>query len=170
MGRSPEAKNSAPPLPRACGGRFSISGLRNPVSRRFSFFIFSSCFSAYLPRYTPQSSWFGPKKILAPIFLEIFHFLFSKVESASVYASGSKTHVATPPRVPRNTKIPKKILFSFRWWHFFFVLLPKKRVRAEIFFFNLLSWFFHLRRHKSHQGLTKRSHIFFSHRSTPRVP
>ena len=132
----PRPKNPLPPPPRACGGRFSISGLHNPVSRRFSFFIFSLCFSAYLPRYTPQSSWFGPKKILAPIFLEIFHFLFSKVESASVYASGSKTHVATPPRVPRITKIQKKILFSFRWWHYFFVLLPKKRVRAVKIFFQ----------------------------------
>ena len=48
-----------------------------------------------------------PKKILAPIFLEIFHFLFSKVESASVYASGSKTHVATPQgylEIPKSQK------------------------------------------------------------------
>ena len=134
MGRSPEAKKSAPAPPRACGGRFSILRLLNPVSRRFLFFIFSLCFSSYLPRYTPQSSWFGPKKILAPIFLEIFHFLFSKVESASVYASGSKTHVATPPRVPRNTKIQKKKFILFPVVTFFFVLLPKKRVRAVIFF------------------------------------
>ena len=43
-------------------GRFFNLGLRNPVSRWFSFFIFSSCLWAYLPSYIPQSSWLDQKK------------------------------------------------------------------------------------------------------------
>ena len=40
----PRPKNPLPPPPRACGGRFPISGLRNPVLWRFSFFIFPYIF------------------------------------------------------------------------------------------------------------------------------
>ena len=110
----PRPKNPLPPPPRACGGRFPISGLRNPVSWRFSFFIFPLYFSTYLPRYTPQSSGFGPKKILAPIFWDISHFLFSKVESARADAPGPKTqnvpsHFSDP--IPKSD--PKFYFLSF---------------------------------------------------------
>ena len=46
MERSPEPKNSLSPALLASGGCFSISGLRNPDSRRFLFYFFL-CFSAY---------------------------------------------------------------------------------------------------------------------------
>ena len=123
----PRPKNPLPPPPRACGGRFSISGLHNPVSGRFSFFIFSLYFSAYLPRYAPQSSWFGPKKFLAAFFLEFFRFLFSKVESARADASGQKNQIATPHF---SDPIPKS---EAKFYLLFFVRFIDERINCNFF-------------------------------------
>jgi len=81
------------------------------------------------------------KKNFGAHFLEIFHFLFSKVESASVYASGSKTHVATPQGYLKIPKSQKKFILFPVVTFFSRTIAKKTREGRKFFFFNLLSCF-----------------------------
>ena len=67
---------------------------------------------ALLPRYAPQSSRFGPKKILAPKFFENFDILFSKVETASPDAPGKKIDLAPHSMLYLTSKYEAKFYFG----------------------------------------------------------
>ena len=66
---------------------------------------------ALLPRYAPQSSGFGPKKILAPIFFENFDILFSKAETARPDAPGKKIDLAPHSMLCLTSKYEEKFYF-----------------------------------------------------------
>ena len=90
-----------------------------------------------MPRYAPQSSRFGPKKILAPKFFENFDILFSKVETASPDAPGKKIDVAPHSMLYLTSKYEAKFYFGsidtifFRpgaskgFWSHFSIFFPR---------------------------------------------
>ena len=97
---------------------------------------------ALLPRYAPQSSSFGPKKILAPKFFENFDILFSKVETASPDAPGKKIDVAPHSMLYLTSKYEAKFYFGSIDTIFFPAWGLKRLLEPFFHFFSSISAFF----------------------------
>ena len=114
MVRSPETKKPAPAPPGPAGAVFRFQGCATLFRDDFRFLFFP-----YIFRHICQGIHLNlpdsvPKKILAPIFWDISHFLFSKVESARADMPGPETqnvpsHFSDP--IPKSD--PKFYFLSF---------------------------------------------------------
>ena len=91
MGRSPETKKSAPASPTGLRGPFFNFEAAQPCfATIFVFYFFLMFFVIFAMVYT-SIFMIRSKKNFGGLFLEFFHFLFSKVESARADASGQKS-------------------------------------------------------------------------------
>ena len=97
---------------------------------------------ALLPRYAPQSSRFGPKKILPPKFFENFDILFSKVETASPDAPGKKIDLAPHVMLNLTSKYEEKFYFGSIDTIFFPAWGLKRLLEPFFPFFSSISAFF----------------------------
>ena len=113
MGRSPETKKSAPAPPTGLRGPFFNFEAAQPCfATIFVFYFFLMFFVIFAMVYT-SIFMIRSKKNFGGLFLEFFHFLFSKVESARADASGQKKQIATPHFSDPIPKSEAKFYFLF---------------------------------------------------------
>ena len=87
----PRPNNPPPPPPTGLRGPFFNFGAAQPCFTTIFVFYFFPMFFGIFAKVYPSIFMIRPKKNFGGLFLEFFHFLFSKVESARTDGSGQKT-------------------------------------------------------------------------------
>ena len=113
MVRSPEAKKSASAPPKGLQGPIFNFGAAQPCFATIFVFYFFLMFFGIFAKVYPSIFMIRSKKNFGGLFLEFFHFLFSKVESARADASGQKKQIATPHFSDPIPKSEAKFYFLF---------------------------------------------------------
>ena len=94
MVRSPETKKPAPAPPKGLRGPFSDFRAAQPCFVTIFVFYFPPIFFDIFAKVYTSIFRIRPQKNFGTYFWDIFHFLFSKVESARADAPGPKTQNA----------------------------------------------------------------------------